>query len=814
MKTKITSALIILFLFHSLFVDGQIKTLTLIIKSATDSSQNKIQNNLGEIKSADEIQDWKINVDNPKALDFFIKVQSQKKIIQLPIDKKKKLSFGIKNNILIKNDQEKLTIGEDLSIEAFDQDGKTLKKETIFSVKNKSNNDVPHANSGYKIGIIYYDAVFLADPNGDKAVKSAILKYYGIGDTKALNKTNSAYDSLSTAQQSLIDAITEKPVPPGQQSGNSQPIISSILSSVGNYDVTNIADGIARFLVTRVKEELSIAFFQHFKDVLNKEPTSDLQYLFPVTYDILNSMDQEIYNWDNYINLLREGFDKDISNLVPNLESFEANASLLKAFRKSTVNHVSARVGFYIAKGFINHVQAGQLLDDFNAEEYIQPTEEEKNDPNVKWIAYNLQNSVKSLQLISSSLRTRDTSEYWISDSEFRELLNNDVLFNHYSLLLSLEARKEGIRFQKEADGKVFVFLQDLISHVNRIKPVINGFVVKVKDFRSSYAKMKIAIDNAKTDSAKSKISYTDVYPFIQSSIGILKYTDESLLKLKIDSAVPGMKNILYKTDTIIDILSKGGELGMDISLKRYNAAIADITYIINRTKKSAPVNPVVVDENGLKKITENLVKYGTFMASVANAKTSEEVKKVIENFALPAGSARIKRTSAFNVSVNAYPGIYGGYEKIKGVDPNWDGSFNSYGVTAPIGIAASCGQRNFLCMGKRNWSYSLFLSLIDVGAVAAFRFQNDTVESVPTIKLKDIIAPGAFFSIGIPKCPLSLNVGVQLGPNLREITSSPDSPDLKNDYSSNIYWRYSISLCVDIPILNLANRTDRRNND
>jgi hypothetical protein len=724
-------------------------------------------------------------------------------------------------------------------------------------------------------GIPFYDAKYLLDANSDRNTSLNILLYYlhleKLEDTIKILTQDFGIDKIRL--KNIYNYIQKKQAIGSKQS-TGESLISSIFSSapnaIGNYDVTNIADGIARFLVTRVKEELSIAFFQHFKDKLDEAPTSDLQYLFPVTYDILHSMDQEIYNWDNYITSLREGFDKDISNLVPNLERFEANASILNNFRKVTANQVSAQLAIYMAKGFVNHVHAGQLLDDFNADEYIKPTEEEKADSNVIWTTFNLRNSVKTLQLISSSVRTRAPGEYWINDSELNELLHNDNLFDYYSLLLSLEARKKEIKFRKNPGKTIpveFVELQKLISDVNQLKPVVNGFTVKIKDFRSSYAKMKTAIDNAKTDSIKAKISYVDVYPFIQSSIGILKYTNTALLKLKVSDQIPKMKELLLNSDTIIDMLSKAGELGMDVSLKRYSAAIADITYLINRTRKLIDIdnskkskvtrdqllaiadslskqlpdnksaielskaivkykkdisdgnvqshNITVVNNNDLKKISEGLVKYGTFMASVVKAENSEEVKKVIQNFALPTGSSRIKRSSAFNVSINAYPGLFTGYEQIKGVDSSWSKSnhkFNSFGISAPIGVSTSFGQRNFFWIpGNKNWSYSLFVSVIDLGAIAAFRFQNDTVESVPTIKLKDIISPGVFLSIGIPKCPLSFNMGVQVGPNLRKITSSTDKPQLVNDYSSNIYVRYSFSLCVDIPVLNLVNRTDRK---
>ncbi len=212
-------------------------------------------------------------------------------------------------------------------------------------------------------------------------------------------------------------------------------------------------------------------------------------------------------------------------------------------------------------------------------------------------------------------------------------------------------------------------------------------------------------------------------------------------------------------------------------------------------------------------------------MAAVTQAQNSDDVENAIEAIALPSGSSRVKRESPFNVSLNAYVGLYTGNEIIKGIDKNKSIlHFNSFGVTAPIGIAISRGHSFlFFGTGKKGWesgtggwSTSLFVSLVDIGALTAFRFNNDTTKisntdsvatsQAPSIKLKNIISPGAILSIGVPKTPLSVNFGVQLGPNLRNVTSTNNTAN--PDYSNNIYWRYSISLCVDIPVLNFYTKS------
>jgi len=806
--------LIVSILYIGIASFAQENKVTITIRNVNGKSKAEMIKNLPLLAAGKDVKDWMLIVDNQLSTNLHLKFQDyNNKIVVLT--KNKKSTFPVKNNKFPVAPGDSLELISDPIPLIMNQDGDTISKEPIqINVTKKINlkpNPTAKAPSTYKIGILYYDAAYLASPEGDPTIKNEILTYYKYSQYSA---------SLSASLKITADKIFRQiNLANAQNALESQQTSGiSLLNSIGNYDVTNIADGIARFLVKRVKEELSIAFFQHFKDVLDKPPTSDLRYLFPTTYDVLHSIDNEIYNWDNYITMLRDAFDKDISNLVPDLETFEANATMLSTFRDNTACHASARVAMYVAKGFIDHIHAGQLLDDFDADEYIRPTEKDASDKAICQVTFNLRNAVKSLQLISASLRSGDEKEFWITDSELKELLRNDDLSGCYNLLLWLEAMKQNIRFQKDAqEPSKVVYFSTFIDDWNKLQPVISGFVVKIKDFRSSYAKMMTAVKDAASDSAKAKISYIDLYPFIQSSINIIKYSDETLLRLKVDSEIPGLKEVLVSTGKVLDLLTKGGELGMDLSLKRYSAVIADLTYLMNRTALMAVASPGMaksstVNADTLKTFTESLIKYGTFIASVANAKSSEEVQKVVENHALPTGSSRIKRESAFNVSLNAYPGLYAGYEQIMGVDPGWTISsikINSYGIIAPIGIAISIGHRKLF---KANWSYSLFISAIDIGAITSFRFKNDSVASVPTIKLKDILSPGLFLSIGIPGCPLSVNIGAQIGPNLRVVNEpTQKNPDLQNTYSDSMYLRYSISLCMDIPILTLANKLDRK---
>ena len=79
----------------------------------------------------------------------------------------------------------------------------------------------------------------------------------------------------------------------------------------------------------------------------------------------------------------------------------------------------------------------------------------------------------------------------------------------------------------------------------------------------------------------------------------------------------------------------------------------------------------------------------------------------------------------------------------------------NSFGVTAPIGVSISRGHSVLFAIGTgekgwkkgtRGWASTLFFSIVDLGAITAFRFQNDSVASIPTIRITSRSGKKIFF--------------------------------------------------------------------
>jgi len=91
------------------------------------------------------------------------------------------------------------------------------------------------------------------------------------------------------------------------------------LPQIKGFSVTNLADGVAKFLVERAKEELNVAFFVKFQKELTKEKYKDLRILFPSTHRLLLAIGTEIYNYGYYIQGLKNSFEKDLSTIYSSI---------------------------------------------------------------------------------------------------------------------------------------------------------------------------------------------------------------------------------------------------------------------------------------------------------------------------------------------------------------------------------------------------------------------------------------------------------------------------------------------------------------
>jgi hypothetical protein len=594
-----------------------------------------------------------------------------------------------------------------------------------------------------------------------------ILRRYEINDDDQLKKNH----FLNSVLVSVFDSIDLNNI----QAGNAGASVSSLFSSIGGLDVTNIADGLAKFIVKRAKQELSIAFFQKFKDDIEKH--QDLKTLFPQTWEILRTIDQEIYNYSNYIKSLREAFRTDLNNIdeyLPNVVDSHAVFESSPYFELG----LALKTGCYISSSLKHDMHPGDNLDAYPLSLFNNPPPADVAKLNI------LKGAIQSLQLLSESLREGDTSKhsYWVRMDKIRQVVSDKGAFKIYlGLLLQVAHIKyENITFDSTIDFYSLLNKPENVQKFDNSTEIYGAYKNYILNFGSKVneiSKMIKEFDKAASDSIKVE-QYAS---YFNAAAGLVKYCLEvSTLPVLRDNEI--LKNLKSNSKKYFEIAGEATQLVIAINRKNYSEIANHVIVIYTKIAVESAIAP------NTSQVVVLMAEYASFMANMINAKSSAEVASVIEDAALPVGSSSIKRKTPFNVSLNAYAGFFVGHEYIKKIDDKH--VVNSYGVTAPIGVAMSWGK-------KCGWSSSLFISLIDLGAVAAFRVNNDSIASVPTIQLKDIFSPGAFLSIGVPKSPISFNLGAQFGPNLRKVEAS------KNDYSNKTYVRVSASICVDIPLLN-----------
>lgn len=641
----------------------------------------------------------------------------------------------------------------------------------------------PEEELMYQPGSAVYDALKLVDAARLSGEELKIIVKYYFPDRDV--------DDVAKAVQ-LINStpfLKDLPVQPLKADRNSAQSGGNILSTlktsgIGGLDVTTIVDGLAKFLVKRTKQELSNAFFDRFAKVMRNTP--DLQSLFPNVAVHLHNLGEEVYDYHRNIQNLREAFKADVNVLHFNLPQIINNHPAF--FKENHGLAIAITTGCYFAQQLEKETHPGDILASFPTHSLDRGTDK------------TLLAIVRTMQLLSASLRdtlTGEEANYWVGMSKVRELVNSKAALRAYLGLIYRECIN---RYQR-----ILVSNTDLATLLEQAAAQYGaGYDTydRYKNYILDLAYKTEALNRMIKDGEATDTPEVDKYArYFRTSVELLQHG------LRVGE-LPGMSGI-FSIDKSIDahfsITNDICQLVAEISRRNYSAVVNRVVSIYSQafnTKADSVRGTAAVPVIG------KIIKYGSFMATLATSENSDEVAEAIELAAMPVGSSKVKRESLFNVAVNAYTGLFLGHESISGIQDNR--AINTYGVTAPLGISLSRGHSIFFIgtgedgwrNSKKGWSTSLFISLIDIGAVTAYRFKSDQAAEVPTIQLKNIVSPGAFLSLGLPGLPLSFNMGVQTGPNLRRITGAP------GDFDDRRYWRFSTAFCVDIPLFNLFTRS------
>lgn len=698
--------------------------------------------------------------------------------------------------------------GEKINFSTFtlkiDNDSWDFNLKKVVPEKPKEEQPIANIPEEYAPGYIYYDVMRLMDKNVRKQDKIKILNTYKADNTNPF----------------LREIIKETDA---QIQGGGIGSLS-FLSNIGNADVTYLAAGIARFLAERTKDELNEAFFKKMKEQMNAYP--ELTTAFPQTASFLNTI--ESYSYASMLQVLKESFESDIQNLPENLykiTALEANACVnikkktkedeckkrmenLQAFFKEKREGAWLKVGLFTIKEGVQTNNPAELIKTISESDDLKSAKKIfKGNLASCYIDYDIASSLELGNAISQSLISKEEGRVWVTSSEFGTLFKNPKAIKiYFGLLLAREKLNETkIVFYKDAENTVSLekMLTDIGEDIlakeaaGTTSEYQTQLIGLVKNTFSAYnaannavKKMAAAMDKSLEADPKALYDY-----YKNFSVALKTVANSELLKTLIS------KDIATKYNEIDGYITPSVDMAYHLATKKYSAAIFDAVVLLNHI-------PVFEKQP----VAKSFIKYGTLISTVANAQSSDEVKKAIEASVLPVGSSSIKRNSSWTISLNAYVGGYWGMAHTKIRDSisgaSKDTAYHTYGLYAPIGVSFSKGIKGCGC------GFSLNAQLFDLGALVNFYLLKGDQTALPanfTVRLSNIFAPGAQLSFDLPKTPLSIMGGVQFVPALYKTSQIAE----KSEILASTSWRGQLSLVVDIPMLNVKvwdfNRSKKR---
>ncbi|HQX45592.1 MAG TPA: hypothetical protein PK209_13600, partial [Saprospiraceae bacterium] len=506
------------------------------------------------------------------------------------------------------------------------------------------------------------------------------------------------------------------------------------LSGLGNTEITSLADGFAKFLVTRVKKELSIAFFDRFKDAINDEKAIDFHILFPETKGQLELIDEKVYELKPYLNGLRMSSIADFKTMPVHLPELLTEETLLK---KALETNIEAKYGVSIAFGLIKEIDQnenfGVALE--NLSQYKIPEVSSVEE---------LDKYVEIIRLLSFALKSPAAKDdkYYISPADIDELINNEQLLKYFVGLTLAYTNLESIQpvnISKSIIEDVKAFYQ---NHTNDLIKVL-------KEYRKA---SDLFVESQKTEEKETKLIL-----YFQAAEKILNSTKT-------------VSNVIFPSNPHIPKFIERIDLGVNIASSLYTKNYVSTIGGIGKLYKMISEEHNSNDKKDLDKVISKITTYANFIAQISQTDDSEEISTIIEQYAAPVGSYRSKSLNKFTVAIDSYVGA--GYR--------FGSNSGGLMINTPIGV--SLGFSN----GTGKWSFTVMPTIFDIGPLVSYRFTNDD-DAPAKIYFKEIISPGIFASIGFSKkCPIFLNLGYQRPALLTRVDAIENTYDLKPiDYLS-----------------------------
>jgi hypothetical protein len=596
-------------------------------------------------------------------------------------------------------------------------------------------------------------------------------------------------------------------------------------NSLGSLNATVVADAFAKIIIKRFKQDLNEIFFQKMREAMDKNV--ELKTLLPRTYEGLRVMDKDIFQFNQFIEGLRQKMEEDLSNVFSNTNDLLETDKYKVVFKENQTLRAFLTTVTQFSDGLIRKQDPAVVIGNIHFSDAYELTDEGRN----------LKGNLQTLQLFSRGLES-STGNWESGLDNLNQLFNNDAKACQIWL---------GLLHQMAADDANQPFAiengQTVRQTINKLYDKRNGYYA-METFAKGLIRRVNQINMSVETVSKAKEGENGTYwdkliSLYDNTLSLVKFVPT--IAEAFDSQYVMPRNWfkgMYIAETLPHIYT-------EMQSRNYNAAIQHIAGLIKAAdfrdvyteNYKGPINSAAIYEKKsfnsivkehtdlkgkyikdsannfilIKKLyfdstlktpvntdgLDKFVKYASFSASLVLAKTSNEVANLLESTMVPPGSTRMKEYG-YLLGINSYLGL-----QYVGAEQNGTPVLS---ISAPIGLNYSVGiprkQRYLMSPNERFWDFiaphnvQAIFTLVDVGAIVGLRFK-DSQSELPKITLENIFSPGVIVQFGrLFNLPLNIGVGYQSQPRLYGINGN-----MASFQSSSFKWNLNINW--DIPLWN-----------
>jgi hypothetical protein len=559
------------------------------------------------------------------------------------------------------------------------------------------------------------------------------------------------------------------------------------------FSANTFADALGSLIAERVKQDAEVIALQKLAKSmknLDAQESKPLTAGFPSTMRYLDTFKTQPVQANDW-SILQSDFKVDMVALPHNLPAFlDAVYDPTVVSEPRYLTYLAASAGGAIIK---NGRQPYDLIDSLQAGSSNFQSAHPGGPP------FDFSVALDAVAIVSHAL-TKNGSNTWRSATDLNAFLfpapRAALDLDSLNLLLGLSFARDAALYKKLNDwlaSQHLTALQEADSvQLGAVASALGGVAGVFEKITVDV--LNIPVGGGSVADAQSLAK--NIYPLGAATLNLIAIFDPTLQNdpsAHRDNsaqtvALAKMKLVSDELATIVDIIAQ-------LTEKEYPAAIGNMVTLLRLY--------ICTDHSGA--LAAFLSEDGPFIAAVAGAKTPADVKTAFDEYALPATSYLQIERQPFSVTLNSYfGGTVGAETLLGGLGGTGTARTRAHaGFTAPVGldfnwgkVSAASGEDN----GKffQTGSWSLFVPILDVGAVASWRLGSGGGQ-VSSITWANIVAPGVFAVWSKRGSPFSILVGAQYGPELTKISAGGG-----NTIEKAALQFPSIGFTFNIPIFNV----------